>query len=225
MAKAKVFSSNVIIGVITLIFLIILGVVFFVSYRLAQNTTTGARQELTEASRQQGEDYQQVRRVKLTHKDTGESMEILMDGTVNYYDKTGKLIKTGRRGFAETQNIFKQYEWLINSNRDLNGGDYYVEIETQKGIINYGPGDGGGDDLIDDTVDFVDQTVNPTPTPTPVINPSATPTPFPFASPSPTPSPLPEMPDYLSAPPFDCSDYYQVGGKPLKISNTYCGIE
>lgn len=209
----------------SVLFLIIIAAVFFLTYKLGQNTTD-TNQQLINASRESVNNYQQIRRIKLTHKDTQESMEIYMDGTVKYYDKSGKLIKQGRRGFAETQKLFRQYEWLINNGKDIQGGDYYIEIETQKGTTTYNPGDNNtGNSLINDTVDFVNNTVNPTPTPQPSIRPSSTPLFTPLPTPTPSPTPLPDKPDYLNAPPFKCSDYYRTGGKPLKISDTYCGIE
>lgn len=209
--------------------MIIIGIIFFITYKLGQSTAVNSEQQIITASRESENNFDQVRRVKLTHQDTGESMEIFMDGTVKYYDKSGKLIKTGRRGFAETQYLLRRYEWLVNNHSDLASGDYYVEIETQKGTTTYNPGQpgsgNGSGDLIDDTVDFVDETINPTPRPSPSVSPSALPTTLPTPSPLPSPTPLPDKPDYLNAPPFNCNDYYQTGGKPLKISNTYCGIE
>lgn len=209
-----------------LIFITILGAVFYFSYRLAHKTNNQADQQLIDYSRQEGEPTQQIRKMRFTNQETGEVMEIYMDGTVKYFDKFGNLIKTGRRGFAETQNIFKRYEWLINNNKSIDGGKYIIEIETQTGTTTYNPdGSGSGSDVVDDTIDFIDDTLNPTPTPTSTPNPSTAPTSTSSPTPRPSPTPLPEKPDYLSAPPFTCEDYYKSGTKPLKISNIYCGIE
>jgi hypothetical protein len=206
--KRKSISPSFLILLIVFIFITILGIVFYYAYRLAQTATSDSKQQLVETSRQGGEDFQQVKRIKLTHKDTGEAMEIFMDGTVNYYDNTGKLVKTGKRGFAETQYLLRRYEWLINGNRGFDGGNYYLEIETQKGTTTYNPGNqGSGDDLYDDTDDYVDETINPTPTPRPSTTPVPTPGATFLPTPAPTPTPQPELPDYLSAPPFDCKYY------------------
>ncbi len=223
MRKIKLPTTGVIIGIGIGVFVVIVSMIFFISYKLGQKTSVTPTQQLVDTSRQSDKVDQQIRRIKFT-KTNGESMEILMDGTVNQYDKSGKLTKTRRRGFAETQNVLRQFEWLINNGKSIESKDYQIEIETQTGTITINPGTGGtgpGGSVIDDAIDFIDKTVNPTPTPKPATPPPGSQsTPHPSSQPSPTP--LPTAPDYLSAPPFNCSDYYTTG-KPLKISNTVCG--
>jgi hypothetical protein len=222
MVKVKFSPTTILIGVGIIIFILILGIVFFMTVKIGQKKSIGNNQQLIEASRENGENYQQIRRIRFTKTADGESMEILMDGTVRYYDKNGKLIKSGRRGFAETQNIFRRFEWLLNNNQLIEGGEYQIEIETQKGTTLINPGGSGqGGDIINDAIDFIDQTLNPTPTPIPSATPLPSSTPYGDPPASPNPS---TTPDYSSAPPFKCSDYY-TSGKPIKISNIICGPE
>lgn len=220
--KQHISTSTFIIATATIAFLLIIGIVFFITFKLGQKTGSTPTQQLIETSRDGGAEDQQIKRIRFIKQSTGEIMEIMMDGTVKYYDKNGKLIKTGRRGFAETQQILRKFEWLINNGKTIEGGDYRIEIETEEGTIIVNPGGGGtGGGDIDDAIDFIDRTINPTPTPRPSPTPSTgLPTPNPSITPS--PSPILEYPDYLTAPPFTCEDYYK-GGKPLKISNIICG--
>ncbi len=209
-----------------IIFLLVLTVsaVFYASYRLGQKTKTDVDRQLVTNSRESTNPDQQIRRIRFIDQQTGEITEILIDGTINYYDKSGKLIKTARRGFAQTQQILKKFEWLINNRQNISGGQYRIEIETQLGTIIVNPGTGGaGQDEISDAVDFIDHTLNPTPTPRPTSIPSAQPTTSPLPSASIEPTPLPDKPDYLNAPPFNCTDYLNAGGKPIKINDIFCG--
>ncbi len=216
--KGYIFAGSAFIVIIG----IILGTVYFFSNRSIKDTDA----QLALNSREATNPHQQVRAIRFRDTETGETSEILMDGTVNLYDKNGNLLKTGRRGFAETQNIFRRYEYLINSGKSFTGGKYEIEIETQTGVtIIESGGDTTQGDLIDDSIDFIDNTINPTPTPT-----AAPPTPTPSGyvpppTPTPSPTPLPDKPDYLNAPPFTCEDYYLETGKPLKISNVYCNLD
>lgn len=220
MAKTHISTPTILISSAVFVFLLIIGMVFYVTYQFGQKAKVGESQQMIEVSRGGGDEAQQVRRIRFTKQSNGESMEIYMDGTIKYFDINGKLIKTGRRGFAETQNIFRKFEWLINSKQTIEGGDYRIEIETEEGTIIVDPGgSGGGGDEIDDAIDFIDQTINPTPTPRPSPTgspiPTATITPSPEINPSPTPSDIPMIP-------FKCEDYY-TSGKPIQISNILCG--
>lgn len=211
-------------------FLVILGITFFMIYTIGKQSSFESRQQQQFAAREAGETPHQVRKIKFIKTggdNDGETMEINFDGTVNYYDKDGNLIRTGRRGFAEVKSLFRDFENMLNNNRPISGYDgYIIEIETQKGTTTINPGDsGGGSDLIDNLIDVIDNTLNPTPTPTamPTPLPTGNPTPPPV---SPTPTPLPGgIPDYMTAPPFDCTDYYLRTGKYIRISDIYCGLE
>lgn len=211
-------------------FIVIVGIAFSLIYTIGKQASFESRQQQLFTQREAGETLQQVRKIKFIKTggdNDGEVMEINFDGTVNYFDKNGKLIRTGRRGFAEVKSLFKDFEDILNKNKPISGyNGYIIEIETQQGTTTINPGDtGGGSDLIDNLIDVIDNTLNPTPIPT------AIPTPTPSSSPTsspilPTPTPLPGgIPDYMTAPPFDCTDYYLRTGKYIKISDIYCGLE
>lgn len=219
MAK-RLNLSYLLIGGGMITFIAIVAIAFYVSYQMGQKTNQRATSDLASQSRQEANPTLQIRRIAFIDQDTGEKTEIMMDGTVNQYDKSGKKIKSGRRGFAETQNLLRKFEYLINNNQTIQGGKYQIEIETQTGIITVGPG-GTGDGPVDEAEDFIDHTVNPTPTPAPTPSPTGSSTPVPSAEPSPTP--LPTDGPTPEPSPFTCADYYKAGLKPLRISNVYCG--
>lgn len=211
-------------------FIVIVSIGFSLIYTIGKQASFENRQQQLFAQREIGETRQQVRKIRFIKSggvNDGEVMEINFDGTVNYFDKNGKLIRTGRRGFAEVKSLFEDFEDMLNNNKPISGyNGYIIQIETQRGTTTINPGNsGGGYDLIENVIDVINNTLNPTPIPTMIPSPPplSSPTPSPVI---PTPTPLPGgIPDYMTAPPFDCTDYYLRTGKYIKISDTYCGLE
>lgn len=182
----------------------------------------------------------QVRRIKLSREGEDEVVEILLNGQVNIYDKNGKLIKSGLKGFYDISTLFAGIEnnWGALASEFGGSGKFTLEIETNQGTtIIEGEGNGGDGGIIDDIGDTGEEILNPSPTPTPeptippgsptppptgepTPTPSSTPLP-PGSSPTPTPSPTP-LPPYMVAPPFTCEDYQ--GTRPKIISNIICGL-
>jgi len=195
----------------------------------------------------------QVKRVLLKResKEGIEYIEILPNGQVNIYDENFNLKKSGTQGYTTVNNLYDKINRNLDSLDQLNfGGNakYTLTVETNQGsttiIIDNNGGDVGGDgldddleDIIEDIEDIEDEVENPPPTaspqPSPTIGPSPTgfiPTPSatPVISPTPTPSPGPgtptPLPGYMTAPPFTCDDYDNLG-RPVIISNTTCGAD
>jgi len=213
-----------VIALIIFLFILVIGGSFYFTYRFAEKTyDSRANQQLQQVEKIVTPSSKQVRKITFKKIDSDEVVEILYDGTVNHY-LNGKIIKSGRRGFMETQMIFRDYEKIILNGGNLRGkAGYQIIIETEQGNVIINPDDTGeGGDIIDNTLDHIDNTLNPTPTPTIPLS-SMVPTPTPNI-PVPSPTPNPSTDPQAEMIPFECKDYLQTGQKPLKISNIYCGF-
>ena len=219
-------SSKTKLTITTLcIFVAIIIGVYYATYLFASKAGQKTSLQPSQTAIQIQKTTQQIKKITFKNIETEETMELWADGTVNYFDKFGKLIKSARRGFAETMGKFRDLERLINTNKKIEGLDgFQIIIETEQGTIIVNPGDqGDGEEVVDDIHDYIDQTINPTPRPSAPPTPTSLPgiSPYPTYSPSPNPS---TSPNPTTVPPFICADYYK-SGKSIKISNIICGPE
>jgi len=165
-------------------------------------------------------------------------IEILQNGLVNIYDADMNLLKSGLSGYYKVRQLYQRINDHLDSFTSDSQGQYVLTIDTSHGqfiIVIDETIDSIINDIIKDIEDITEEVFAPTPTPAPTITPapnSPSPTtvptsptspqdPTPTTNPAATPTPLP---DYLSAPPFDCSDYRYIN-RPVNISNIMCGIE
>jgi hypothetical protein len=217
--------------------LIVLGVIFFSVITMANQ----ARKNILERQTKENQAptvavKRQVRKVilKKQTKNGEETIEIDSTGLIIRRDKNGKIIKTARQGFAATAALFDSINSALDGKSGINvPSGYTIIVETNQGNTTIDSGNGstgggssgggaGGGSIVDDIDDYIDHALNPTPTPRATSTPTPTATPVISLDPTPTPDPS-ALPAYMTAPPFTCEDYYSKGGKPIKISNVYCG--
>ena len=242
--KISKTTKIIIIGILSIItlFALIFGIIKAIGAKYNRNLNNQEFEELNQQLNQQNYD---IRRIKLETSD-GRIIEILQNGTLTriHDDKTNQAIL----GFGKLNQLFSSLteEEIIElyNNQSSSGNTHTITFETKSGntyVIEI-PVD--GDDIPDELEDIIDEIEDttedildptpypsfvptPTPTPTPVPSgtpyPTPTPTPSPSSTPYPTPTPTPgpsSLPAYMTAPPFDCSDYDLI--KNTVISNIIC---
>lgn len=237
-SKSSTNTLLVVVGFSVLIMGVILLIIISYARRSQQN--------LQQLQQQQAESpetavQRQVQNVLLRRQlDDGTIVfyEILRSGQVNIYDSDMNLIRSGIQGYYKVDNLFN----MINRELDdydtsKTTGKYALTINTNQGQLTiYIDDDDILDDLVDEVEEIVEEPFLPTPTPAPSATPvpgQPTSTPAPGSSPTPTPLPAPTipgasptptpLPDYMTAPPFTCEQYADLG-RPISISNILCGV-
>jgi hypothetical protein len=238
-------SKTQIIIVTIAIFILLITVVFLVGTRIISRFQASYEaRETQQLAAPETAVKRQVRNVLLKRfKEDGtvEYYEILPNGTINVYDANMNLIKTGLQGYYKIDRLYKLIERNLDNLKSSGTGTIQLTITTNKGTIIIYVDEDEIDDIVDDIIeeieDIVEDTFAPTPTPAPSVTgapppPSNSPTPLLSATPGPSPTPAPPtltptptpLPDYMTAPPFTCEDYANLG-HPVTISNIICGAD
>lgn len=241
LTKLKSLPKPQFIVLLIIIFILLISAVFIIGSELTAyyRSVFLANQEKQFAAPEVAV-KRQVKRVMLKREladGSIEYIEIFPNGTVNIYDGDMNLIKSGLQGFYRVNLLYNLIDRSLDDLSSASSGQNTLTIETNQGTVIIILPDDLDDllnEIVDDIEDIAEDTFSPTPTfspthtpvpgqptatPLPSFLPTLTPSPIPVFGGSPTPTPLP---DYMTAPPFTCEDYADIG-RPVTISNISCG--
>jgi hypothetical protein len=239
-------SKTQILLLLLIVFFIFVSVLIFAGLR----ASTRFREDFAISQAEQAKspevavkrDVKRILLKKMNDDGSFQFIEILPNGLVNIYDANMNLIKSDLSGYAQVRRLFEKINRNLDDFTSDESGNYTLTVNTNKGdftiVINDLLNDLIHDiirDIIKDIDDIVEVVFAPTPTPAPLPTTSPnqpTPTAIPYPTliiygPSPTPNPNATptpLPDYMTAPPFKCSDYKYLN-RPINISNIVCGLD
>lgn len=245
--QVRQFPKPKIISLLLIIFMLVVGVLIFGGLKASQLF----RQQFASRQAQQMKaptvpTKREVKRLllKKTLEDGSINYyEILSNGVINIFDENMNLIKTDFSSYYRVKALFDKINANLDGIASDSQGKTILTIYTNMGEVTIIIDDDLHDeldDIIDDILDDIDDVIDDAFAPTPTLQPTSTPAPGqPTSTPAPTPTshpiggpsatPAPNatptpLPDYMTAPPFKCSDYENLG-RPINISNVICGAD